>query len=194
MTTRDFALLAQESYTAAPDIGVADSASRAIVRQTAAGLCVVFRGSDDIASWIHDLDALTTNVPGVGDVHEGFWTAWQAIAAPVTAAIGNQPVTFVGHSLGAAMAILAAVSATLAGKPPLAVYAFEPPRVSPGLGVRTLLAGVPLHLFRNGGDPVTNLPWFWNQPALLTHIGPSRLLDDVEDHDMANVIANLGNP
>lgn len=55
MTPRDFALLAQEAYSAKPDIGKADSASRAIVRQTAGGL--------------------------VGQVHHGFWKAWGAIAS-----------------------------------------------------------------------------------------------------------------
>jgi alpha-beta hydrolase superfamily lysophospholipase len=192
MTPRDFALLAQEAYTAAPDIGKADSASRAIVRQTAAGLVVAFRGSDDIDSWLHDFDIMTTDVPGVGAIHAGFWSAWQDIAVDVLAAIDGRPVTLVGHSLGAAIAICAAVDMTISGNPPVAVHGFEPPRVSPDLGVRALLAKVPVHLYRNGLDIVTQVPHGWHQSALLNNIGnPSMPVDNVEDHEMARVIAAL---
>jgi len=192
MTPRDFALLAQEAYTATPDIGKADSASRAIVRQTAAGLVVAFPGSDNIDCWGADFDLGPLSVPGVGNVHQGFWQSWQAIAADVIAAIGEQPVTLVGHSLGAALAIMAAVSLTLAGKPPAAVYGFEPPRVSPDLSVRTLLTKVPVHLYKNGNDVVPDLPPDWNQAALLKHIGtPALPFPNVKDHMLARVIAAL---
>lgn len=192
MTPRDFALLAQEAYTAPPDIGKADSASRAIVRQTAAGLCVAFPGTDNAACWAADLDALTVDVPGVGAVHRGFFEAWQAIAPGVTVAAGVQPVTLIGHSLGAAMAIMAAVSMTLGGRAPAAVYGFEPPRVSPGIGVRSLLAKVPVHLFKNGNDLVPDVPLGWSHAALLTHIGkPALPIANIEDHKIARVIAAL---
>lgn len=192
MTPRDFALLAQEAYTAAPDIGKADSASRAIMRHTAVGLCVAFPGTDNLPSWLADLDVLTINVPGVGDVHRGFWQAWEAIAAPVMAAIGAQPVTLVGHSLGAALALMAAVSLTLVGRPPAAVYGFEPPRVSPAVSVRTLLADVPVTLYKNGNDVVPDVPLGWNHAALLTHVGTPLLpIPNVEDHMIARVIGAL---
>lgn len=189
-TPLDYARIAQEAYTAAPDIGQADSASRAIVRQTPGGLCVAFPGTDNLHGWLADIDVLTIPVSGVGDVHKGFWEAWQAIAPEVMAAIGSQRVTLVGHSLGAAIAIMAAVSLTLAGKPPAAVCGFEPPRVSPGMGVRTLLSGVPVYLTRNGNDIVTDVPVGWNHAALLIHIGKAELpIPNVEDHMMARVIA-----
>jgi len=189
MTPRDYALLAQEAYSAAPDIGKADSASRAIVRQTTAGLVVAFPGTDNVPGWLADLDIRLVSVEGVGDVHRGFWGAWQAIALPVISAIGEQPVTLVGHSLGAAIAILAAVSLTLAGKPPAAVYGFEPPRVSSGMGVRTLLAKVPVHLYKNGNDVVPDVPPGLNHAALLAHIGkPALPIANVQDHMIARVI------
>lgn len=192
MTPRDYALLAQEAYTAAPDIGKVDSASRAIVRHTNAGLVIAFPGTDNAACWVADLDALTVDVPGVGAVHRGFWEAWQAIAAPVTVAIGDQPVTLVGHSLGAAIAICAAVSFTIGGRPPVAVFGFEPPRVSPDLGVRTAVAHVPLHLYKNGNDLVPDVPLGWQHAALLAHIGvPALPVPNVEDHAIARVIAAL---
>lgn len=192
MSPRDFALLAAEAYTAPPDIGKADSASRAIVRHTDAGLCVAFRGSDDIASWIADLDAIPVSVPGMGLVHQGFWQSWQAISGLVMAAIGDQPVTLVGHSLGASLSLLAAASLALAGKPPVAVWAFEPARVSFDLGVRNVLAKVALHLYKNASDPVPDLPPGGMHPRLLIHIGkPACILPRIEDHLLPNVIGAL---
>jgi triacylglycerol lipase len=189
MGPRDYALLAQEAYSAKPDIGVADSASRAIVRNTADGLCIAFPGTDNMDCWGADFDVAPISVPGVGNVHRGFWNALQAIAVPVLAAIGDKPVTLVGHSLGAAIAILCAASLTVAGKPPVAVYAFEPPRVSPDLTIRTLLAKVPLHLYKNGNDLVTDVPPGWQHAGLLTHIGIAALpFPNVRDHAISRVL------
>jgi pimeloyl-ACP methyl ester carboxylesterase len=41
-----------------------------------------------------------------------------SLSSAVISAGGAQPVTLVGHSLGAAIAIMAAVSMTIARKPP----------------------------------------------------------------------------
>jgi alpha-beta hydrolase superfamily lysophospholipase len=192
MTPYDFALLAQEAYTAAPDIGKADSASRAIVRQTAGGLVVAFPGTDNLACVSTDIDIETVDMPGAGKIHAGFWRAWRAISTDVLAAIDGRPVTLVGHSMGACLTILAAADMTVSGNPPAAVYGFEPARVSPYLGVRTLLAKVPVHLYKNGNDLVPGLPLGWHHAALLTHIGkPALPFANVEDHEIARVIEAL---
>lgn len=192
MSPRDYALLAQEAYDVAPDIGKADSASRAIVRTTAAGLCVAFPGTDNKDCWGADFSFEPVEVAGAGKIHSGFWSAWTAIAPDVLKAIGEQPVTLVGHSLGAALAICASVALTLSGKPPVAVYGFEPPRVSPDLSVRAFLAKVPVNLYRNGLDLVTDLPPNWQHAALLTPIGKPMLpFPNIHDHMIARVIAAL---
>jgi triacylglycerol lipase len=192
MTPRDYAALAQAAYDAPPDIGEADSASRAIVRTTADGLCVAFPGSNDLDCWLADLDAIPVSVPGMGDVHKGFYGAWEAMSADVLAAIGDKPVTLVGHSLGGSLALLAAAALTLAGKPPVAVWAFEPARVSFDLTLRNLLAKVPKHLYRNGLDLVPDLPPGGVHPGLLTHIGPELLpIPNVQDHLLPRVTEDL---
>jgi len=192
MTPLDFALLAQEAYAAAPDIGKADSASRAIVRQTAAGLVVAFRGSDNADSWETDFDIETVDVVGAGTFHCGFWSAWQAISTDVLASVNGQPVTLVGHSLGAALAIAAALDLTISGNPPKVVYGFEPPRVSPDLSVRSLLSRVPVKLYKNGNDLVPDLPLGWDHAALLTHIGkPALPFPNLQDHAIGRVIQAL---
>lgn len=192
MRPRDFALLAQEAYTAAPDIGQADSASRAIVRQTAAGLVVAFRGSDNERSWAADFDAVPMAVAGVGELHRGFWLAWQAISVDVMAAIDGKPVTLVGHSLGGALALMAAVEMTVGGNPPAAVYGFEAPRVSPTSCVADLLASIDVWLCRNGSDPVPDLPSWWPPAGAVRQIGkPPGIMPDAADHEIGNVIAAL---
>jgi len=192
MSARDFALLAQEAYSAKPDIGDADSASRAIVRETAGGLVVAFPGSDNLPCWIADLDAIPMDVPGMGSVHRGFYEAWNSISVDVLAAIDGRPVTLVGHSLGGSIALVAAACMAVGGNPPSAVYAFEPARVSYDMTLRILLRQIPLHLYRNGSDPVTDLPLGGVHPWFLTHIGKrAGILPVIADHLLPNVIASL---
>jgi hypothetical protein len=192
MIPRDFALLAQEAYSAAPDIGKADSASRAIIRNTAAGLVIAFPGTDNADCLEVDLDFVPVTVPGVGEVHGGFWKAWQAISVPVLATINGKPVTLVGHSLGAAIAIMAAIEMTVSGNPPAAVYGFEPPRVSPNGNVAALLAGVKMDLYQNGNDIVPELPPEWSHAAPVIPIGkPAFPFSNFVDHELARVIASL---
>lgn len=192
MTPREYALLAQEAYDAPPDIGKADSASRAIVRQTAGGLVIAFRGSDNADSWETDFDVETVDVPGAGKFHAGFWRAYQAIATDVLAAVKGQPVTLVGHSLGGALAIAAALDMTLSGNPPAAVFGFEPPRVSPDMSARVVLSHVDVRLYRNGLDIVPTLPLDWRHAAALIRIGkPALPIPNTIDHELARVIAAL---
>lgn len=187
-----YALVAQEAYDAPPDIGKADSASRAIVRKTPGGLIVAFPGSNNLPSWLADFNARQLDVPGIGTVHRGFWEAWSAMAVDVLAAINGVPVTLVGHSLGAALALMAAAAMTVGGNPPSAVYGFEPPRVSPTSCVADLLAGVPVWLCRNGSDPVPDVPPLWRHGGKLQQIGRApTFVPDLEDHRLPRVAAVL---
>lgn len=192
MSARDYALLAQEAYTAAPDIGKADSASRAIVRQTEAGLVIAFRGTDDLASFAADFDIEPFDMAGVGKVYKGFWDAFDAISLPVLAAAAGQPVTLVGHSLGAAMALMCAAYMTVGGNPPAGVHGFEPPRVGLDSGVCAALSNVPVHLYKNGNDLVPDLPPGGQHAATLIQIGRATLpFPNIQDHAIAHVIEAL---
>lgn len=192
MQARDYALLAQEAYTAKPDIGVAASASRAIIRHTDAGLVIAFPGTDNLASFAADFDIDPFDVAGIGKVYRGFWDAFDAISLPVLAAAAGQPVTLVGHSLGAAIALMCAAYMTVGGNPPVAVYGFEPPRVGIDIGIQTVLAGVPLMLYKNGNDLVPELPPGGRHAGVLAQIGTASLpWPNVRDHEIARVIAAL---
>lgn len=187
MNPIDYAILAKRAYSDSPTVGRADSASRMHVY----GDVHVFRGSDDISSWLADFDASVTEVWGLGNVHAGFYGALAAIL-PACLAL-PRPKAIAGHSLGAAMAILyAAVLAQQGYVVP--VYAFEPPRLAADDGLRTLLQAkqVPWYACRNGCDVVTQVPVSMTLPGELTHIGKAVVpFDNATDHSIDRVIQAL---
>ncbi|CAJ2711987.1 lipase family protein [Burkholderia pseudomallei] len=192
MTPHDYALLAQEAYTAKPDIGSAPGPSCAIVRQTPAGLVIAFPGTDSFADLLADFDVTPDAVPGLGHVHGGFWNAYAAIQGEVIAAASGQEVIFVGHSLGAALAIVSAASFVANGNPVKAVWGFAPPRVSPEPSISAVLAKTPMALYRNGNDAVPAVPPLWPQSGSLIQIGKAALpFINLKDHALARYINAL---
>jgi len=95
--------------------------------------CLVFRGTLGTDDLISDSRVLAVPWQGKGKVHVGFKEAldsvWDAIETRLHAL--RQPVFFTGHSLGAALATLAAArvlqNPTL--QSPAAIYTFGSPRV-----------------------------------------------------------------
>jgi hypothetical protein len=189
---RDYALIAQEAYAVKPDIGSAPGPSCAIVRDTADGRVIAFPGTDSIADLMADFDVTPTAVPSLGRIHNGFWRAWSAISVQVESAAGDAPVTFVGHSLGAALSIIAGAARVAAGKPVQAIYGFEPPRVSPEPTIGNVLSTTSVILYKNGNDAVTDVPPLWPQSGQLIGIGKATYpWPNLRDHALARVIAAL---
>ncbi|PYT77829.1 MAG: lipase [Acidobacteria bacterium] len=100
---------------------------------------VSFRGTQTAIDWKHDLDGLYEPygfVAGAGDVHQGFFTVYKALRDSVnaelaTACQGCDRLLVTGHSLGAALALLAAPDITkniLPGRTP-ELLTFAGPRV-----------------------------------------------------------------
>lgn len=77
---------------------------------------VSFRGTSDVADWLADLDAIPDDylpVVGFGQVHSGFQDVYELVrknvaTALATATTGCDQILITGHSLGAALAVLAA--------------------------------------------------------------------------------------
>jgi hypothetical protein len=191
MTPLEAARLANRAYTDKPTFGKADGSGRAVVYDRA----VAFPGTDNVATFLADLDTLARRVQGLGLVHCGFMDAWQEVAPQVLALPSVDIV--IGHSLGAAMAILCAANLCLAGKPPKVLYAFEAPRASQDDAIAKILKanGVDVHIYRTGMDVVTDVPRLlgnWQHAVPLTAIGKAKHpFPNVEDHMMVNVIAAL---
>ena len=192
MTPVDYALLAARAYSEPPTFGLPSSAARAVVF----GQGVVgFPGTNNMACWLADLDATTVDVLGMGRLHAGFWRAFQQIADPLMA-LTDVDVTL-GHSEGAALAILYAAQLCIAGKPPKQVFAFEPPRVSADGTLAALFAtyGVTLTLTQNGNDVVPDVPRLlepWQHAAPLRRIGSAAFpFPNVDDHLIAHVVVAL---
>lgn len=115
---------------------------------------LVFRGTTGFEGWFSNLNALQVAWPAGGMVHGGFRNNLYDVWDDVNDALSSLdfPIFYTGHSLGAALATLAASL-----KPPRAVYTFGSPRVGDSLFVRSLKA-VSIYRVANNRDIVTTVP------------------------------------
>ncbi|MFL6549967.1 MAG: lipase family protein [Povalibacter sp.] len=136
---------------------------------------LVFRGTEqELQDYIHDADTLL--VPAFDQstrVHRGFKRALNSVWSQIEFALRtiDCPLFFAGHSLGAALATLAAVR-----RQPRAVYAFGSPRVGDA-ALKARLGNVAIYRVVHGADVVTTCP-----PELLgfAHVG--------EEHRIGNTL------
>lgn len=122
---------------------------------------VAFRGTVDIADWLRDFDAVPLYDPRVGSCHAGFLTGARAVLPAIInhRALEQRPRVLVGHSLGGALALVLGGLLIAAGQPPLHVETYGAPRA----GFDTLANvydGVSVAQYRNGNDPVPEVPVF----------------------------------
>ncbi|CRG84115.1 hypothetical protein PISL3812_01445 [Talaromyces islandicus] len=97
-----------------------------------------FRGSHDLSNWIANLDFFPIDTPSVCEgcsMHVGFWETWQTVAANVTEQLQSALATYpgytlvmTGHSLGAALAAIAATVFRNSGIP-VEMYNYGQPRL-----------------------------------------------------------------
>lgn len=126
------------------------------------------RGIDELKI---DLDARRVPLGDTGaTVHSGFLGAFRSIETQVDAGlalVAGLPVWYTGHSLGGALALLAA-----AHRAPRSLVTFGAPRVG-DTALAGVLGGVPTARFVNGCDVVPTLP-----PEMLgyRHVGEHWLL------------------
>jgi triacylglycerol lipase len=93
---------------------------------------LAFRGTLGAGDWLSDLDCPPVAWEGEGRVHRGFKRQLDVVWAEVRAALDelDVPVFYTGHSLGAALATLAAARRIReGGRRPAALYSFGSPRV-----------------------------------------------------------------
>jgi len=125
-----------------------------ISTDTGGRLYLAFRGTEEPADIKADLKYAKVDYPGGGRVHAGFLEAFGRIHGDVLEVLDehrDRTWIFTGHSLGAALALLAA-----ARWKPSAAYLYGCPRVGNLAFVATVSCSV--YRFENRGDIVTKLP------------------------------------
>ena len=140
---------------------------------------LVFRGTHDLRDWLSNLNALPVDWPDGGNVHRGFVEAldqvWESVVVALKETINIAgSILYAGHSLGGALAILAA-----ARRPPSALYTYGAPRVGdPAFGLT--LQQVPFHRVVNDRDLVPLLPPSVG-PIQFEHVGQLHALAPDDD-------------
>jgi len=134
-------------------------------------IIIAFAGTDpaSILDWIDDIDTFYTSYPCSGcEVHQGFYTTYQAISGPVWTALEklwaiygkSSRVQIVGHSLGGALATFCALDLyTTANIQPQYVYTFGEPRTGNSNFANFYHNSIQQHYrVTHGQDPVPHLP------------------------------------
>jgi predicted lipase len=124
---------------------------------------LVFRGTTNLVDWLTNIRATPDQWPRGGMVHEGFKGALELVWADVKAVLEqpeyiNCPLFYTGHSLGAALATLAASL-----KRPRALYTFGSPLTGDSDFAESL-SEVAVYRVVNNRDKVTTVP-----PARVFH-------------------------
>lgn len=116
---------------------------------------LVFRGTENVKDFLTDLEIGKFSLQGYkSNLHEGFAEALNSIWSDIDAELAQLtcPVFYTGHSLGAALATLAAARRT-----PKALYTFGSPRVGSPPFVAPL-SYIPIYRIVDDEDVVTTLP------------------------------------
>ncbi|TBU75568.1 lipase family protein [Phytopseudomonas daroniae] len=127
---------------------------------------LAFRGTDIIADWVTDANAGLQRGPSTWPVHAGFNETFKSLRADIdTFMRGRNPSTVhcVGHSLGGALATLAADHLSELGVAGIKLYTFGSPRVGISGFARNVsnkLGANNIHRVYHTADPVSMVPIF----------------------------------
>ncbi|QDT35967.1 lipase family protein [Stratiformator vulcanicus] len=152
----------------------AEADTEGFVASNSDAVVVAFRGTQQVRDWLANLNVGYTQFP-LGTVHRGFFFALQAVRSQVEEAIrdaggANKKVYFTGHSLGGALATLAAAEwhgdFEIAG-----VYTFGQPAVGLSNFRSAMAVRYPdsFHRFVNEDDIVPRVPPFYRHVGKLYH-------------------------
>lgn len=127
--------------------------------------CMAFRGTDEIEDWLDNLNAFQERVL-FGGFHRGFWASLRDVWTPLfdqyeeLRNLKKRPLFFTGHSLGGAMATIAAARMIHADLPFMSAYTFGQPRAMTLESSRifNVEAGPRFFRFQNNNDIVTRVP------------------------------------
>jgi len=130
-------------------------------------LFVIFRGTKTVKEWIKNFNMGLTEffLPGQGEVHEGFLSTYTLVRDEIKKLLETIPakarIFVAGHSLGAALATLAAMDLEIGlGRRLAAIYTFGSPRVGNAKFSDSFGTQLAERSFRvaNSSDIVTSIP------------------------------------
>lgn len=127
-----------------------------------------FRGSSNLPNWLADFDFVQVPYPGFphARVHQGFYACWKGLESQVRALVARAQqrcptcaLAFTGHSLGAAIAGVAALETATVTPTPVHMYTYGMPRI----GDQPLARAVDTHVAHtmrmvHAHDAVPHLP------------------------------------
>ena len=141
------------------------NSSQGAVIEHEAYLCLAFRGTNELADWIDNINLFQAEAL-FGHFHKGFYAALHDIWTPLFDRIQTlraqkrRPLFITGHSLGGAIAVLAAAELAHRDHPFTSVYTFGQPRAVTLETSTTFnaLCGERVFRFQNNNDIVTRVP------------------------------------
>jgi len=159
-----------------------NKSSQAILIEHEDFICMAFRGTDQIRDWFDNLD-IRKREELFGVFHEGFWLATQDIWAQIYNDYRHaykkkgRPLFLTGHSLGGAMATIAAARLIDEDIPFTSVYTFGQPRTMGRETGRKFNSECKDRFYRfcNDKDLVTRLP---ARLRGFTHVGQVVYIDN----------------
>lgn len=145
--------------------GFSQHSAQAILVEHQNYLCMAFRGTDEIADWIDNINGFPEKVL-FGSFHRGFWHSlqdvWEGMYECYSSLrnVKKRPLFITGHSLGGAMATMAAAQFIHQDLPFTSVYTFGQPRAmtKETSYIFDHEAKIRFFRFQNNNDLVTRVP------------------------------------
>jgi len=149
----------------------------ALVVSLKSSLILAFRGTDDLSDWLDNLRIFPAKTVW-GDVHSGFLASVDTLLPRVKEALAKsrvekKEVWVTGHSLGAAMAVLASMKLTTEEAVDVkGIYTFAQPLLASAQFRREYdeILGSKLYRFETSGDQVPNQPPPYRSPGTLIYL------------------------
>ncbi|GEM_PF-837994 len=135
---------------------------------------VAFRGTESLGDWLSNLDLASRQWPGHGELHNGFLACYERVKNLVLAEVSKggraKKLWLTGHSLGGALATIAAADLTSAHVV-AGVHTFGQPRLGDQSFQRFIEQHLPNKFFRfvNDDDIVPRIPPGFEHVGKLIH-------------------------